>query len=89
MLLTPSWWPPGRGRPARICGRDRAKAEVAGDTRFYLEVHHKVAVADELATMPKSERNDFENLITLCHRDHLEETAVLQRKKRKMRKENA
>jgi biotin operon repressor len=77
------------GYTCQICGRDRAKAEAAGDTRFYLEVHHKVAVADELAAMPKSERNDIENLITLCHRDHLEETATLQRKKRKSRKGNA
>lgn len=75
------------GYTCQVCGRDRAKAEAAGDTRFYLEVHHKVAVADELAAMPNSERNDIENLITLCHRDHLEETAALQRKKRKRRKE--
>jgi biotin operon repressor len=72
----------------RICGRDRLKAEAAGDTRFYLEVHHKVAVADELAEMPKSERNDIDNLITLCHRDHLEETAKLQREKRHSRKKS-
>jgi biotin operon repressor len=77
------------GYTCQACGRDRAKAEAAGDTRFYLEVHHKVAVADELATMPKLERNDIENLVTLCHRDHLEETAALQRKKRKTRKETA
>lgn len=69
----------------RICGRDRAKAEAAGDRRFYLEVHHKVAVADDLAALPKSERNKIENLITLCHRDHLEETAKLQRAKRRAR----
>jgi hypothetical protein len=74
------------GYTCQACGRDRAKAEAAGDTRFYLEVHHKIAVADELAALPKSERNDIENLITLCHRDHLEETATLQRKKRKSRK---
>jgi len=66
----------------QICGGNRRRAEAAGDSRFYLEVHHKVAVADELAEMPKSERNDIANLITLCHRDHLEETANLQRQKR-------
>lgn len=64
------------------CGRDRAKAQAAGDTRFYLEVHHKVAIADDLETLPKSERNDIDNLVTLCHADHLEETAKLQRRKR-------
>ncbi len=69
----------------RVCGRNRAKAEAAGDTRFYLEVHHKVAVADELAALPKTERNRLENLVTLCHRDHLEETAKLQRAKRAAR----
>lgn len=66
----------------QICGGTRRKAEAAGDSRFYLEVHHKVAVADELAEMPKSERNEIDNLITLCHRDHLQETAKLQRRKR-------
>jgi hypothetical protein len=69
----------------RACGRDRAKAEAAGDTRFYLEVHHEVAVADELASLPKSERNKIENLVTLCHSDHLRETAKLQRQKRSSR----
>jgi 5-methylcytosine-specific restriction endonuclease McrA len=68
-----------------MCDRDRRKAEAAGDTRFYLEVHHKVAVADDLAEMPPAERNNIENLITLCHRDHLEQTAKLQRQKRKTR----
>lgn len=67
------------------CGRDRAKALASGDTRFYLEVHHSVAVADELADLPKSERNNPENLITLCHADHLKETAKLQEAKRRDR----
>lgn len=74
------------GYTCQICGRDRGRAEAAGDSRFYLEVHHKVAVADELADMPKSERNDIENLMTLCHRDHLDQTAKLQRKKRAARR---
>ncbi|HEX5593593.1 MAG TPA: HNH endonuclease signature motif containing protein [Solirubrobacterales bacterium] len=69
----------------QACGRDRQKAEAAGDSRFYLEVHHKVAVADDLAEMPPAERNKIDNLITLCHRDHLEQTAQLQRRKRKSR----
>jgi hypothetical protein len=70
----------------QICGKDRSKAEAAGDSRFYLEVHHKVAIADDLAELSPGERNDIENLITLCHRDHLEETAKLQRKKRRSRR---
>jgi 5-methylcytosine-specific restriction endonuclease McrA len=69
-----------------VCGRDRAKAEAAGDSRFYLEVHHRIAVADELSDLPKAERNDIANLVTLCHRDHLEETAKLQRAKRSDRR---
>lgn len=69
----------------QACDRDRRKAEAAGDSRFYLEVHHKVAVADDLIEMPLAERNNMDNLITLCHRDHLEQTAELQRRKRKAR----
>lgn len=71
----------------QVCGRDRQKAEAAGDTRFYLEVHHKIAVADELADLPKSDRNETGNLITLCHRDHLEQTSILQRQKRRNRQQ--
>lgn len=70
----------------KACGRDRDKALAAGDTRFYLEVHHLVAVADELGSLPKSERNNIENLVTLCHADHLKETARLQRLKAKKRR---
>jgi biotin operon repressor len=69
----------------QICGRNRAKAEAAGDSRFYLEVHHIVAVADEVADLPNSQRNAIENLTTLCHTDHREQTAKLQRKKRRER----
>lgn len=70
----------------RECGRNRERALAAGDTRFYLEVHHQVAVADELAVMPKAERNDIENLVTLCHSDHLKETAKLQKRKPRERR---
>ena len=66
----------------QACGRDRERALAAGDTRFYLEVHHRVALADELATLPQSERDDPANLVTLCHTDHLLETAKLQKEKR-------
>jgi hypothetical protein len=67
------------------CGRNRTAAEAAGDKRFYLEVHHKIAIADELAQLPKRERHDIRNLTTLCHKDHIEETARLQRRKRETR----
>jgi biotin operon repressor len=69
----------------RRCGRDRAKAEAAGDTRFYLEVHHRVALADDERALSQIELNDLENLETLCHRCHSEETAKLQRRKREHR----
>jgi hypothetical protein len=69
----------------QVCGRDRAKADAAGDKRFYLEVHHKVAVADELASLPPKERNRLDNLVTLCHSDHIRETRKLQQKKRRRR----
>lgn len=73
----------------QTCGRNREKAEAAGDSRFYLEIHHKVAVADELEALPKSERNEVENLVTLCHADHLRETAMLQKRKRETRRGSA
>jgi DNA mismatch endonuclease Vsr len=77
------------GYTCQACGRDPVKAEAAGDTRFYLEVHHKVAVADELEALPKSERNRLANLVTLCHTDHRRETAKLQRRKRRTRSSGA
>ena len=64
----------------RVCLRNREKALAAGDIRFYLEIHHRVAVADDLEKLPKSERNNMENLVTLCHADHLKETAKLQKR---------
>jgi 5-methylcytosine-specific restriction endonuclease McrA len=64
------------------CGRNRERAEKAGDARFYLEVHHRKAVADQLDALPASELNDEANLVTYCHRDHIEETARLQRRRR-------
>jgi HNH endonuclease len=70
----------------QACGKDRHKAEASGDTRFYLEVHHKVAIADELEALPKSERNKLDNLMTLCHADHSRETAKLQSRKRGTRR---
>ncbi|HET6507113.1 MAG TPA: HNH endonuclease signature motif containing protein [Baekduia sp.] len=69
----------------QICRRDRAKAEAAGDLRFYLEVHHKVAIADDLSDVPVAARHDMDNLITLCHSDHLRESAALQERKRRAR----
>lgn len=70
----------------QVCKRDRQKAEAAGDTRFYLELHHKVAIADELASLPPKRRNDPKNLLTLCHSDHLRETEKLQQRKRDRRR---
>jgi hypothetical protein len=74
------------GYTCQICKRNREKAEAAGDERFYLELHHKVAIADELASLPASDRDRPEHLITLCHSDHIRETEKLQRRKRKARK---
>lgn len=69
----------------QACHRDRRAALAAGDTRFYLEVHHKVAMAEDLADVPVAERHAIDNLITLCHSDHLKETAALQARKRAKR----
>jgi 5-methylcytosine-specific restriction endonuclease McrA len=70
----------------RVCERDRAAALRAGDTRFYLEVHHTFAVAEELRSLPEAERHKIEHLITLCHSDHVTETAALQERKRRQRR---
>jgi 5-methylcytosine-specific restriction endonuclease McrA len=70
----------------RRCGRNRERAEKAGDSRFYLEVHHLNAVADQLDGLTANALNDESNLITYCHRDHLEETARLQRRRRAERR---
>jgi 5-methylcytosine-specific restriction endonuclease McrA len=67
------------------CGRNRDKAMKAGDKRFYLELHHKSALADELAMLTQKELNERANLIALCHADHMNETAKLQKAKRKRR----
>ena len=65
----------------QVCGRNREAAQRAGDTRFYLEIHHKRAVAEEeLKALPREELNKPENLVTLCHADHLKETAKLQKR---------
>jgi 5-methylcytosine-specific restriction endonuclease McrA len=68
------------------CGRNREKALAAGDTRFYLEIHHKTAVAEELDALAPEELNKEENLVTLCHRDHKEETGKLQERRRRERR---
>lgn len=69
----------------RKCGRNRERAEKARDTRFYLEIHHRKAVAEELDALPPDELNDEDNLVTYCHRDHTEETARLQKDRRARR----
>ncbi len=72
----------------QACGRNREKALAAGDARFYLEVHHRVAMADELEAMPLTDRHDISNLVTLCHADHLLETAELHRRRREQRRDS-
>lgn len=70
------------------CRRDRSAAEAAGDSRFYLEVHHASALADELSRLSLDELNSINNLVTLCHACHKVETGKLQSGKRKARKPN-
>ena len=73
----------------QVCGRNREKALATGDTRFFLEVHHKRAVAEELDALSSQELNKDGNLITYCHRDHTKETAKLQKRRRRERRERA
>jgi DNA-directed RNA polymerase subunit M/transcription elongation factor TFIIS len=68
------------------CKRDKGKAEAAGDTRFYLEVHHQTALAEELDALTQDELNDESNLITYCHSCHHDETAEFQRRRRAERR---
>ena len=74
------------GYTCQNCGRDREKAEAAGERRFYLEVHHQKAVADELDHLSVAELNDEDNLITYCHDCHRTETAAFQRQRRRQRR---
>jgi 5-methylcytosine-specific restriction endonuclease McrA len=74
------------GYTCQVCGRNRERALAAGDTRFYLEIHHRTAVAEELDALPSDELNRPHNLVTLCHADHLRETAELQRRRRERRR---
>jgi 5-methylcytosine-specific restriction endonuclease McrA len=71
----------------QICGRNRDAAQKAGDTRFYLEIHHKSAVAEQLDALPQSELNKEDNLITLCHDDHKKETTTLQKRLQAQRRD--
>jgi 5-methylcytosine-specific restriction endonuclease McrA/biotin operon repressor len=68
------------------CGRDRSAAERVGDRRFYLEIHHRNAVADQLDALTEAELNDLDNLVTLCHADHVRQTASFQRRRRSERR---
>ena len=72
----------------RECGRNRAVAERAGDRRFYLEIHHRKAVAEQLDALPTPELNDIDNLVTVCHDDHVRLTAEFQRRRRGERGRN-
>lgn len=64
------------------CLRDKEQAAAAGDSRFYLEVHHRTAVADQLDDLPVELLNDPDNLVTFCHGCHRLETAEFQRRRR-------
>jgi biotin operon repressor len=64
------------------CQRNREHAAASGDSRFYLEVHHRNAIADQLDGLPPEQLNDPSNLVTYCHGCHLRETAEFQRKRR-------
>ena len=74
------------GYTCQCCGRDRQLAGLAGDSRFYLEVHHLQAVAEELNALPTDRLNDLENLVTYCHGCHLKETSAFQRRRREERR---
>lgn len=69
----------------RKCGRDKHAAERAGDSRFYLEVHHLHALADDIEKLPHNDLNDASNLATYCHGCHRVETADFQRTHRNRR----
>lgn len=69
----------------RRCGRDKFAAERAGDSRFYLEVHHLHALADDIEGLSRDELNDPSNLVTYCHGCHRVETADFQRTQRNRR----
>lgn len=72
----------------QVCGRNREVGLAAGDNRFYLEIHHKTAVAEELDALPPGVLNDEANLITICHADHVKETAAFQERRRRERRDS-
>lgn len=74
------------GYTCQQCGRDRTKAEMAGDKRFYLEVHHHNAVAEQLDALSTEQLHDESNLQTLCHGCHVLETAEFQKRRRQERR---
>lgn len=73
------------GFTCQECRRDQEHATAAGDSRFYLEIHHLSAVAEQLDALSPEKLNDANNLVTLCHRCHSEETAEFQRRQRDYR----
>lgn len=68
------------------CHRDHRRAQAAGDRRFYLEIHHRTALAEELDALPADQLNSPENLITYCHACHRVETADFHRERRTQRR---
>lgn len=68
------------------CRRDHERAQAAGDRRFYLEIHHRKAVAEELDSLSKDQLNRPENLVTYCHGCHRVATADFHRERREQRR---
>ena len=68
------------------CHRNHQSAQAAGDRRFYLEIHHRTAVAEELDALPADQLNSPENLVTYCHACHRAETADFHRERREQRR---
>jgi hypothetical protein len=73
------------GYTCQKCHRDHKIAQAAGDNRFYLEIHHRTALAEELDALPADQLNDEKNLVTYCHACHRVATADLHREKRELR----
>lgn len=68
------------------CHRNHVRAQAAGDRRFYLEIHHRSAVAEELDALSPDQLNHPENLVTYCHACHRVETADFHRGRREQRR---
>jgi hypothetical protein len=74
------------GYSCQKCHRNHQKAQAAGDGRFYLEIHHRTAVAEELDALPADQLNSPDNLVTYCHACHRLATADFHRDRREQRR---